>query len=163
MLPMDATVSAVVDPDSRWWNVPLIYSMFSKEEADCITVIHLSKYGQPDLQIWRGTSTGEFKVRSAYYLEKDSKEVDQGKSSHNSNSYSLWKTIWGMHVPNPVKMFLWRSCHNILPTKDNLQKKGIVLDSSCIFCNYEQETAQHVLWDCPSASDVSGDCDCKIQ
>lgn len=79
MLPMDATVSTVIDPDSRWWNVPLIYSMFSKEEADCITVIHLSKYGQPDLQIWRGTSTGEFKVRSAYHFEKDSKEVDRGK------------------------------------------------------------------------------------
>jgi hypothetical protein len=33
-------------------------------------------------------------------------------------------------VPNSTKVFLWRACHNILPTKDNLFKRvlyGIVV------------------------------------
>jgi hypothetical protein len=63
--------------------------MFRKEEAYCITVIPLSKYGQPNLQIWRETSTGEFTIQSTYHLEKDREEVHRGESSHNSDSHSL--------------------------------------------------------------------------
>jgi hypothetical protein len=76
----------------------------------------------------RGTSTGEFMVRSAYNLDKDRQVVQWGESSHYPNFQTLWKAIWGMHVPILVKMFLWSACYNILPIKVNLQKKGIVLD-----------------------------------
>lgn len=78
LLRIDATVSDRIDFDTKWWNGSLIHSIFSKEEADSITAIPLSKYGQPDLRIWRGTSTGEFMVQSAYHLEKERKEVQRG-------------------------------------------------------------------------------------
>jgi hypothetical protein len=71
--------------------------------------------------------------------------------------------IWGMKAPNPVKVFIWRACQNILPTKDNLQKKGISLDPLCLFCKTEVETTKHILWDCPLAADVWGACGRIIQ
>jgi hypothetical protein len=61
-----------------------------------------------------------------------------------------------MKVPNSIKMFFWRACKNILPTKANLQKRGIVLDSLCIFCKMESETNYHILWVCTSSQDVWG-------
>lgn len=93
LLRIDATVSDRIDSDTKWWNGSLIHSIFSKEEADSITAIPLSKYGQPDLRIWRGTSTGEFMVQSAYHLEKERKEVQRGESAHHSVFQNLWKTI----------------------------------------------------------------------
>jgi hypothetical protein len=77
---------------------------------------------------------GEFSVQSAYQLEQERQKIYHDECSHNSGIQLLWKTIWGMHVPNPVNMFLWRACHNILPTKDNLNKRCIDLDPCCVFC-----------------------------
>ncbi len=71
-----------------------------------ITSIPLSKYGQRDLRIWQGSTAGEFTVRSAYYTEKERQEVSRGESSHNSDLHNLWRLIWGLKVPNPVKMLL---------------------------------------------------------
>jgi hypothetical protein len=43
-----------------------------------------------------------------------------------------------------VKIFLWKACNNILPTKENLFKKGIGLDSKCPTCALENETLEHL-------------------
>lgn len=69
-LPMNAKVSALIDLETKWWNLPLLHSVFRLEEVEVISSIPLSKYGQPYLLIWRGSTTGAFTVRSAYYLEK---------------------------------------------------------------------------------------------
>jgi hypothetical protein len=63
-------------------------------------------------------------------MEKDRTERHRGVGSTSSATSNFWKILWNMKVPNSVKMFLWRACHNIIPTKVNLQKRGIVMDPS---------------------------------
>jgi len=77
ILQENAMVSALIDPDTKWWNGPLIHTIFCKEEAEVISSIPLSKYGQKDLMIWRGFRTSEFTIRSAYHMEKDHQEVQR--------------------------------------------------------------------------------------
>jgi ribonuclease HI len=163
ILSENAKVVELIDRDSKWWNLPLIHDIFRVEEAVLIPQIPLSRYNQKDVLTWRGTTSGEFTVRSAYHMERDRTELLRGEGSKSSGMSNFWKTIWGLRVPNPVKMFVWRACNNILPTKDNLQKRGMVLDPLCIFCMSECETVKHILWDCPSASDVWGVCGRKVQ
>ncbi|CAK8576899.1 unnamed protein product [Lathyrus sativus] len=43
---------------------------------------------------------------------------------------------------------MWRLARNILPTRDNLSKKGITLDRSCPFYNSKVEIMHHVFLDC---------------
>jgi hypothetical protein len=69
----------------------------------------------------------------------------------------------GLKVPNPVKKILWRACHNILPTTENLIKKGMDVDPLCFFGKFEVESVKHILWDCPSANDVWGGCGKSMQ
>jgi ribonuclease HI len=55
--------------------------------------------------------------------------------------------------------FLWRACNDILPTKENLWKKKIIKDPTCLICGREVESVFHILWQCPSSMDVwSGGC-----
>jgi hypothetical protein len=89
LLPRDATVCALINLNSKWWNVPLINSIIWKEEAECITTIPLSKYGQQDLRTWRGTSSGDFLVRSAYYMAKDMQQNQRDESSNTSEVDNL--------------------------------------------------------------------------
>jgi hypothetical protein len=49
---------------------------------------------------------------------------------------------------------MWKACHNILLTKENLFKRRVVDNKLCPCCEREEETTLHALWGCPSARDV---------
>lgn len=51
----------------------------------------------------------------------------------------------GMPVPNVEKNFLWRACHDILSTRDNLCKRKIVSEPLCHVCGIEVEIRFHIL------------------
>lgn len=108
--------------------------------------------------IWQATASGEFSVRSAYYLEMEQSAEKGGEGSKKSGFSSLWKTIWDLKVPNNTKVFIWRACNNILPTKENLQCRGVLNDMTCDLRTREDETALHALWHCPAAQDVWAAC-----
>lgn len=121
-----------------------------------IQQISLSSTNQSDNQIWRGTANGLFWVRSAYYLAKEMEDRAKAESSKGRHCSEVWKRLWKLKVPNAEKNFIWRACHNILPTKDNLMRRKVVKDPKCPICELEIETTFHILWECPSAMDEWG-------
>lgn len=108
----DASVSELIDQDSKRWNGQLIMSIFTKDEAEVILKIPLSRYGHDDLMVWRGTITGEFSVQSAYHMEKERIEASNGNCSYQSDLFIIWKRIWRLNVPNSLKKNLWKACHD---------------------------------------------------
>lgn len=95
-------------------------------------------------------------------MEKEKVDSLKGEGSSCSGYTHVWKTIWSLHVRNAVKVFLWRACANILPTKDNLLRRGVVKEAQCIFRHKDIESVLHILWECPSA-DAWSVCDIRIQ
>lgn len=65
-----------------------------------------------------------------------------------------WRNIWDLIVPSVTKMFLGKDANNLLPTKENLFKRKVVKESSCLVCNAEIESIMHVLWTCPAANNI---------
>lgn len=57
-----------------------------------------------------------------------------------------------MSLPPKVRTFTWRACSNILPTRDNLQRKKVRIEEWCGLCDHSSETASHILWECPFAT-----------
>jgi hypothetical protein len=55
-----------------------------------------------------------------------------------------------------VKMFLWRALNNLLPTRSNLKRRGVIKDTLCPLCGLKEEGVAHVLWNCPATCDVWG-------
>jgi hypothetical protein len=82
----NSKVIKLIDFDIKWWNGPLIQAIFCKEEAEIIIshVPLISKYGQKDKSIWRGSTIGEFTIRSAYHMEKDRQKVQCREGSQKS-------------------------------------------------------------------------------
>jgi hypothetical protein len=130
VLDPDAKVCELVDTNSKWWNFPLLESLFSSDEVEKIKEIPLSFTNQEDMLIWRGTKNGVFSVKSAYHMlkEMESRKIATGSSTRGS--YDFWKQLWALLVPNVEKIFLWRACHDILPTRENLHKKKIIRNLS---------------------------------
>jgi hypothetical protein len=147
----------------RRWNDALVESIFQEDEVELIKNIPLSPLGPKDCRIWRCATNGDFSVRSAYHIKIELMELGGcGSSGHNAESM-VWKTCWKMKVPNVVKMFLWKACHNLVPTKANLAKRGVISTSTCPLCEREEETVEHILWSCPTAQDVWGESITKFQ
>jgi hypothetical protein len=92
-----------------------------KRKARVICTILLSPVPIKDFLIWRGTSNGVFLDRSAYHIEKDLQASWRSGGSRNGTWTTIWKTIWNLKIPYASKMFMWRACTDLLPTKANLQ------------------------------------------
>jgi hypothetical protein len=163
LLNIEATVSNLIDASIASWNTTMVREIFDLEEANVICNMALSKYGQSDILLWRGTPNGNFSVRSAYFMELNRKQKEAGEASTPSDDEGFWKDIWHLKITNSTKTFLWRACSDILPSKAKLARKGVVDKDTCDLCGREAETAVHALWSCPSAQDVWGMCCLKIQ
>jgi hypothetical protein len=149
-------VSSLINPISKSWNVDLIQEVFCGDEAQVIANIPLSPLLHEDKLIWRGTASTIFTVCNAYHLGKEVQERVAAQSSHSEARQDMWKALWAMEVPNTVKMFTWRACHNILPTRLSLFKRKIIEDANCPCCGVEEESVIHALWTCLAAKDVWG-------
>jgi ribonuclease HI len=159
MLDPDSKVSDLINWEAGGWNHNLLGALFSEEEKEAIYTVPICSINQPDIQIWRGTTSGEFSVRSAYHLGKEIEKRNEPESSNKVKENAVWKILWNMDVPNAEKNFFWRACNNLLPTKENLMKKRVVSEPWCPICEREPESVIHVLWECSAAKDVWGDND----
>ncbi|GKC00277.1 RNA-directed DNA polymerase, eukaryota [Tanacetum coccineum] len=66
--------------------------------------------------------------------------------------YHLESTRWVKYIPIKVNVFAWRARRNYLPTRANLKRRGIILDSSmCFLCQSDDEDINHVLFRCELA------------
>ena len=95
--------------------------------------------------------TSQTYPKFAYQVVLRLAQQQSGESSNNRSNEKIWKHIWTLNVPLKVQNFLWRACLNILRTRENLQRRKVVVNSRCEFCKQQPETVCHVLWECPFA------------
>ncbi|GKV39338.1 hypothetical protein SLEP1_g47120 [Rubroshorea leprosula] len=100
------------------------------------------KEGVRDVWKWRHEMDGKYVVKTAYVF------LDSMESALEDQ---ICKLIWCRLVPSKVAFFRWRLCLNRLPTKENLQKRGVQLQEEgmfCEFCNGVVEEANHLFCIC---------------
>ena len=67
--------------------------------------------------------------------------------SDSSRMTQIWKSIRSIQCPSKAKHFLWRASRNILPTKQCLMCRKIIMEDFCDFCG-ESESSGHIVWSC---------------
>ena len=118
-----------------------------------------------DKMYWLHHKTGAYTVRLGYHVARmlSREKTGVGECSRPSRGSHLWAKLWKLHVPNKIKIFGWRVCQNILPTKDALFRRKITEDGGCEVCKGETESVLHMLWECRVAQDVWAGCLGKLQ
>jgi hypothetical protein len=162
-LDSSAKVCDLLDRDTNWWKIDLIHEIFHKEEAEEICRLAVCPIRNKDRMAWAGNANGEYSVKSGYHLAKERFANEECCCSNQQAITAKWKTIWGIRGRRVVKIFLWKACRNILPTKEHLFRKHVTTDPLCPICKLFPETIDHILWGCSSARDVWTECSSKLQ
>lgn len=136
----------LIDLDLHWWRRELIMSMFHIEDAEVICRISLSHRHVPNTIFWMYNKNGRFLVKLAY---KVAVQIQRGEEwTENSSGYvgkHVGTALWKLRIPSKIKVFGWRACHEILPTRLNLAKRRIIHNSVCLNCTRFPESTIHAL------------------
>ncbi|XVF07289.1 hypothetical protein REPUB_Repub06bG0125400 [Reevesia pubescens] len=155
-LNLDSYVRDLIDEQRLSWNEDLVYSIFSKEEADLICSIPLSTTGSGDTLVWHYDKKGRYNVKSGYRLLSSLNQdgVEEVQNQPVIDEHIFWESLWKTEVPHKVKVFAWKLAHGALPTMVNLFKRNIQVDQACFRCSLTAETTLHVVLECKHAENV---------
>ncbi|GJZ55138.1 RNA-directed DNA polymerase, eukaryota [Tanacetum coccineum] len=107
-------------------------------------VQHYALSPQTDRWVWSGDGTGQFSVSSARQI------IDR-----RTLIVEDVQTRWLKEVPIKVNIFVWKMLLNKLPTRVNLSKRGLEVESlNCCICDNSPESLFHVMFECMVAKDV---------
>ncbi|GJS06251.1 reverse transcriptase domain, reverse transcriptase zinc-binding domain protein [Tanacetum coccineum] len=96
-----------------------------------------------DVWDWTIDNTS-FSVKSARHC------IDRGFLPDDAH-----ETRWNKLLPKKINIFIWRTLRDRLPSRWNLSRKGIDLNSmNCPICDKGIDTAFHTFWVCSLATSV---------
>ncbi|XP_074297556.1 uncharacterized protein LOC141628296 [Silene latifolia] len=125
----------------------VLTSLFSEEEVNLVLEILLSKRMPDDQMYWWPSRSGEYTVRSGYWLGMG-QTVNVEKQVVLGTGEGLWKVVWGLRVPPKLTHFIWRACTGMLAVKLNFYRRYYCSSSMCEFCETEKEIEIHALFKC---------------
>ncbi|GJX75099.1 RNA-directed DNA polymerase, eukaryota, reverse transcriptase zinc-binding domain protein [Tanacetum coccineum] len=117
----------------------------SQVEEMTVILHSISLNHSQDRWTWSLTNSGEYTIASARSLI-DSRLLPKGDM----------KTIWIRYVPIKVNTLAWKVMTNSLPTRFNISRRGIDIDTmSRVNCDLGVETTNHLFFTCDMAKQVS--------
>lgn len=142
-------VSDLLTRETKEWNVGLIDNLFP-ELKDHIMSLRPSILGTPDTFVWPLQKSGNYSVKSGYF----STFMPLNHQREAREATCDWKKlIWSQHLSPKLKFFLWKIVANALPTGNNLQRRGLFSNTSCIRCG-APESAEHIFFHCQYAKEI---------
>ncbi|CAL5402107.1 unnamed protein product [Camellia sinensis] len=146
------TVAEVIDPNRKIWKRELLKEWLSPEDLEAVLAIPIAAVNRDDLLIWHHNPSGVYFVTSGYALAK---QICHNSNGSNKPSRSLtlgtdfWNSIWALDIPPKIRHFWWRVCHNLSATKLGLFRRKCASSGECPICRKDDESVEHLLFDCP--------------
>lgn len=98
---------------------------------------------QEDRFVWRWTADDRYSVSSAYRA-----------FFNGSASLPGAKELWKTKAPPRVKFFLWLALHGRLWMAHRRKRHGLQDDNTCVLCDQELETCDHLFVTCVVAREL---------
>ena len=120
--------------ESGAWNEGLITDIFFSVDANAILKLPIMARGE-GLWAWEKERHGNYSVKSAYRLQEDVLEQQEGDwSEPRVSEERQWKLVWKLDVPPKIKVFWWRVLHDYLPVRKELHRRHIEPTAHCETC-----------------------------
>jgi len=140
---LDSRISEFILP-SRCWDIPKLKQRLPHHIVDIVSNIPLHIDPFKDEWCWSLTRNGMFSTKSATWM------------CHDLDRTSTWegKWIWKINLPPKIKIFLWQIYHNSLPIRGTLLRRGMHIDVTCLLCQGDIESFDHLYIQCPCPKNI---------
>ncbi|WZZ51353.1 hypothetical protein YC2023_051460 [Brassica napus] len=119
-----------------------------------IESILLSRTRMADKKGWHFTNNGKYMVKSGYQVERIYPDKEKPPLLFRPTVDVLKAFCWKIRCQQKIKHFLWQLVTGCIAVKKNLQARGIQGDTCCARCRADEESINHVFFECPPALQV---------
>lgn len=131
------------------WNKELVHTIVDEATATRIFSIPLAGCNSEDLLVWKFEGSGEYTVKSGYWVLTTENLQQSSYTSTNVDGYTeFYKSLWVLHLPAKIKIHIWRLFHNFLPHFCNLTRRTLRIEVACLLCKVGSEDSDHLIWSC---------------
>ena len=145
------TVDSLIDYISRGWNSQVLRALVNPHDVKIIESIPLSRDQMVDREGWHFTNNGKFTVKSWYQVERIYPDRERPPSLIGPTVDVLKAFCWKIQCPLKIKYFLRQLVTGCVGVKKNLQARGMQGDIWCARCGADEESINHVFFECPPA------------
>ncbi|CAA7038924.1 unnamed protein product [Microthlaspi erraticum] len=150
---LDMRVEELCNQGRREWDLEKLNQILTPEDVALARSIKLSNYANEDVIIWPYTTNSKYSVKSGYWVATHNVE-DHEKIIPPPGNLEVKKAIWKLHIPPKIQHFLWKAVAGAIPTAERLCSRTVSIDPICPRCCLQEETINHVLFDCVHANSV---------
>lgn len=146
-IPIDAVVSDAII-NGRWW----IDGTKSRNP-----IISLLRQCLPSpTPIAQSESDDCFKWKIGIYgLPKNFSASETWRALHpHGQSVGWFKAVWFKGIIPKHSLLCWVTARNRMHTRDRLMSWGLPVSPRCLLCDVEDETRQHIFFDCPFSHEI---------
>ncbi|CAN1746099.1 Uncharacterized mitochondrial protein AtMg00310 [Linum perenne] len=149
--------------DNGIWDHNKLKSIFSEDSVNQILSIPIPRRQVMDKLIWQFAASGDYSVHSGYEVAKKIFAEPPQFEPIDVVDSKVWKGIWKIEIQPKFHFFLWRILQRSLPVRAELFYRGLDIPTLCPVCWDEEETIDHLFFDCILAIKVAKVCNLPIQ
>ncbi|CAI8584989.1 unnamed protein product [Vicia faba] len=125
------------------WRPGIIKYQFNNNDVEDILKLPLHNLEEEDTSCWKAAKDDNYSVKTGYHniIKWEAKPNIVRRS--NNNDRTMWEKIWRSKVTPRQQILVWKVVQNIIPSKDNLIKRGISCDPFCPRCPTVMEDTNH--------------------
>ncbi|CAN1845695.1 Uncharacterized mitochondrial protein AtMg00310 [Linum perenne] len=145
------------------WDQGKLRSIFREDSVNQILAIPIPMRLVADKIIWQYAASGEYTVQSGYEVAKEIMADLPQFDPVNVIDSKVWRDIWKIEIQPKFQIFLWRILQRALPVRSELCYRGLEIPTFCPVCWEEEETIDHLFFDCILTIKVAKVCNIPIQ
>lgn len=124
-------VKDLIDFPRRDWNIDKLEEHFFPNDVRKIKAVK-PVVSMEDFWVWKLNKSGDFTVKSAYWLAVESNENSLIHVAGVQPSLNTLKEqVWKLSTDPKIKVFLWKMRSGALPVAELLSHRGMKVDSRC--------------------------------
>ncbi|XP_056847407.1 uncharacterized protein LOC130498081 [Raphanus sativus] len=135
-------------------NETLLNEYFHSDDVTLIKGLAISRFGRVDTIGWAFTDSGKYTVKSGFKTEAKYPDKVIQELPFDPDINPLLSHTWKLRCPPKLQHFIWQVIKGIIPVANNLRTRGINCDLRCSLCGAEEESINHVFFECPPAIQV---------
>ncbi|KAG7537158.1 Helitron helicase-like domain [Arabidopsis suecica] len=144
-------VDHFIDPVSKHWKLDRLHALIDPSDIPLILGIRPSRSYLSDGYSWNGTKSGNYSVKSGYWAARELSRPTCDHPFQGLGITPLLAQVWKLKTTRKLKHFVWQCLSGCLATNHTLFYRHIGKEKHCLRCGAEEETINHLLFECPPA------------